>query len=205
MKLLKLFVKKDYFSKNSRISSVSKSTKISSKGIFGANILKSMVDIGVFPTIERLGTPANSANSANAHKKDSDNKQMGVSRPLLTPANSEEKVGETASPVISDNNITPSTERGAGEPHPLSTPDKRPNKHPQHFGKRNSRLAMPIICGGVECDNAYLPNAGGLVCGLNHEPILMMSNCPAGKWDRGFAVFAAISRPGSQVKKNLSG
>ena len=49
---------------------------------------------------------------------------------------------------------------------------------------------MPIICGGVKCGLAYLPGSGGLGCGVNRKPVLMMSCCPEGRWDRGFAVFA---------------
>jgi hypothetical protein len=58
-------------------------------------------------------------------------------------------------------------------------------------------MTMPIICGGVQCNLAYLPSSGGLVCELNHQPVLMMSSCPAGKWDRGFAVFAVDGVNGS--------
>ncbi len=55
--------------------------------------------------------------------------------------------------------------------------------------KKTKWQQLPIICGGVACGRAYLPGSGGLVCSVNGTPVLMMSACPAGKWDRGFAVF----------------
>jgi hypothetical protein len=50
-------------------------------------------------------------------------------------------------------------------------------------------MTAPIICEGVECENAYLPNRGGLACKENHMQVLMMSACPLGLWDRGYKLF----------------